>query len=265
MNEMKQILEGIYSDLDLRQTITPLFISNPGIGKTKVIEQFAEEKGVKLIEIIASQILPYEVSGMAVPSHQNERMTYYDFDKINDLNDNDIIFFDELLAGQPSVLSACLTLVESRRTISGKPLPKVMIVAAANPQNQVPLPPAIKERFVYYDIKYDKQSWKEYMSKYLITDEIFSQLDVLVRNEQFASSEKNYMSPRSIEKGIKMILAGIPTPYEAKLKPILETKIANTTGEDIIIGDFTFEKDSKQSWLKIQKLIKNEANTVIKT
>ena len=253
MHEMKKILEGIYSNLELRNTITPLFISHPGLGKTKIIEQFAKEKGVKLIEIIASQILPYEISGLAIPLHATSKMTYYDFDKISDLQDNDIIFFDELLAGHSNVLSACLTLIESRKTISGKPLPKVMIIAAANPQNQTPLPPAVKERFVYYDLKYESASWKEYMSKYLITDEIFTQLDVLVKNEQFANSEKNFMSPRSIEKAINMMIEGVPTPYSTKLKPILDLQITNTTEQDFPLGEITWKVGEKMSWLDLTR------------
>lgn len=256
MNEMKKILEGIYNNLELRKTIAPLFISNPGMGKTKVIEEFAKEKGVELVEIITSQILPYEVSGMAIPSHSKEMMTFYDFDKINNLKDGSILFFDELLAGQPVVLSACLTLIEQRRTISGKALPNIMIVGAANPQNQLPLPPAVKERFIWYNLKFDKASWKEYMSKYLITDDIFELLADLVSNETFSNSNKNFYTPRSVEKAIKMILEDIPTPYSTKIKPILETKIINNQENDVSLGDEIWKKGEGISWLKLQKLMK---------
>ena len=150
MKSIKTILEGVYEDLELRGTVVPLFISNPGTAKSSLISEFAREKGVTLVELITSQISPFEVSGICIPSHSKEKMVYYDFDRIDNLKDGDILFFDELLNGNPVVLNACLTLIESRKTISGKPLPKIMIVAAANPQNQVPLSPAIKERFVWF-------------------------------------------------------------------------------------------------------------------
>lgn len=66
MNEITTILEGIYNDLELRRTIVPLFISNPGQNKTKQIEAFAKSKGAKLVEIISSQVSPFEVSGIAI-------------------------------------------------------------------------------------------------------------------------------------------------------------------------------------------------------
>lgn len=261
MKEINSILEGIYSNNELRKTVVPLFLSQPGIGKTKTIEKFAEEKGVKLVEIITSQISPWEISGMIMPDKTSKKMMFYDFDKIDSLQDGDILFFDELLQGMPQVLSACLTLIESRRTISGKKLSDIMIVAAANPTNHTQLTSAIKQRFLWYDIKFDKESWKRYMAKYLITDNIFEQLCVLVQNESFNSSDKNYFTPRSIEKAIKMILAGVNTPYEKKLTPILNEMIMNNTGKDITLGETTWKANEMISWLKLQKL-KNETNTI---
>ena len=45
MNQIKTILERTYNDLSLRRNIIPLFLGNPGIGKTQIIYQFAKEKG----------------------------------------------------------------------------------------------------------------------------------------------------------------------------------------------------------------------------
>jgi len=66
MNQIKEVLEKIYDNLELRRTIVPLFISNPGTGKTVMIENFAKDKGVHLVELITSQMSPFEVSGIAM-------------------------------------------------------------------------------------------------------------------------------------------------------------------------------------------------------
>lgn len=66
MKRIYEILEGVYSNDSLRKTIVPLFISNPGMGKTMMIEQFAKDKGVKLVELITSQMSPFEISGIAM-------------------------------------------------------------------------------------------------------------------------------------------------------------------------------------------------------
>jgi hypothetical protein len=260
MKKILNVLEKIYEDKELRQTCIPLFLSNPGIGKTEIIKQFAKDRGVKCIDLIASQLMPHEVTGMLLPVHKQKEVEYFDTKMFTSLQDGDILFFDELLNANVMVLNACLTVLENRELISGKKLPKIMIVAAANPQGSVIITPQIKERFIWYHIGFDKNAWKEYMSKFMITDEIFEQLCVLIGNESFNSSEKNYHTPRSIVKAIKMIIADIDTPYAVKLKPILNNLIENTTENDIKIGEYTFGKNEKISWLKLMQLYKNNKN-----
>lgn len=261
MKQVIDVISKIYENEELRSSCIPLFLSNPGLGKTTTIHKFFNEKGKKCLSIVSSTKLPHEFSGIAIPNHETKRMTYFDYDALLDLNDGDCLFLDELLNANPMILNAFLTVLEDRVLPSGKKLAKIMIIAAANPQGSVSLTPQIKERFIFYDIKFDKESWKRYMAKYLITDNIFEQLCVLVQNESFNSSDKNYFTPRSIEKAIKMILAGVNTPYEKKLTPILNEMIMNNTGKDITLGETTWKANEMISWLKLQKL-KNETNTI---
>jgi alkaline phosphatase D len=260
MKAILDVITKIYEDEELRQTCIPLFLSYPGIGKTEIIKQFAKDKGVKCLDIIASQLMPHEVSGMLLPVHEQKEVEYFDTKMFTSLQDGDILFFDELLNANAMVLNACLTILENRQLISGKSLPKIMIVAAANPQGATIITPQIKERFIWYDIKFDRVSWKQYMSKFLITDSIYDQLCVLIQNETFNSSDKNFYTPRSIVKAIKMMINDIPTPYSSKLSPILNNFIENTSGQDMVIGDYIFKANENLSWLNLQKMIKN-ANT----
>lgn len=190
-------------------------------------------------------------------------MVYFDYKMFYDLKEGDILFFDELLNANPMVLNACLTILENRTLISGKKLPNIMIVAAANPQASTIVTPQIKERFIYYNISIDRDSWKKYMSKYLITDTIFDSLYSLVAAESFNNSITNYYSPRSIEKAINMMINSIPTPYENKLKDILNLPVENKTDKDIQIGEYTFKVGESIFWLELQKLIKNKQNATI--
>lgn len=236
MKELKNILEGIYSNLQLRKTIVPLFLGNPGLGKTAIIEQFAKEKDVTLIELITSQMSPFEISGIAMPVKETGKMTYYNFDRLENLKDGDILFFDELLNGNPVVLNACLTILEQRKLISGKPLPDIMIVAAANPQGMAPLTPQIKERFVWYNIEFNENMWVNYMiNKYQITKSIGNKLSTLIRSEEFINN--NFYTPRSLDKAINMIINGLYTPYKEKLEPILGELVTNKMEEPVKLSD----------------------------
>ena len=236
MKKIKEVLEKVYSNDSLRKSIVPLFIGNPGLGKTRLIEDFAEEKGVKLVELITSQMSPFEISGIAMPDKETKKMTYFNFDKLEDLKDGDILFFDELLNGNPIVLNACLTILEQRRFISGKPLPNIMIIGAANPQGMVPLTPQIKERFLWYTVEFDADMWKDYMQeKYFMPRLMSNQLCSLIKSEDFKSS--NFHSPRSIDKAVNMIINDVPTPYFDVIGPIINKPIKNPLKADVDLGE----------------------------
>lgn len=258
MKQMKEILEKVYINESLRKRIVPLFIGNPGVGKTAIIEEFAKEKNVKLVELITSQMSPFEISGICIPSHETQKMMYYNFDRLDDLKDGDILFFDELLNGNPTVLNACLTILEQRTMISGKKLPNIMIVAAANPQGMTPLTPQIKERFVWYDVKFDSNSWQKFIGKkYGMPTNISKLLVNLIQNESFTSGH-NFNTPRSIDKAIEMIIYDVPTPYESTILPILKTHITNTLKEDVDLGNGKILSPNEMvSYLDLIRVLKN--------
>lgn len=256
MHKITRILENIYNDKDLRSKIVPLFMSDPGHGKSQLIHEFAKSKGVNIVELITSQMSPFEISGICIPSHTKERMVYYNFDSLENLKDDDILLFDELPNGNPSVLNACLTLIEGRRMISGKKLPNIMIVAAGNPQGMTPMTPQIKERFVWYDLSFDERSWIKYMiKKYDITSNIGEKLAFLVKEEKHVG--QNFNTPRSIDKAVNMIIKKVETPYSTKILPILETLITNTQ-EDIELKDGSkFLKNESRKWIDLIRIENN--------
>lgn len=255
MQEITGVLEKIYNNEELRKSIVPLFISNPGLGKSQVIHQFAKDKGVNIVELITSQMSPFEISGISIPDKETQRMTYYNFDNLMNLKDGDILFFDELLNGNPNVLNACLTILEQRRMISGHPLPNILICAAANPQGMVPLTPQIKERFVWYSLSFNKKNWIDYMiNKYDITLSIGEELAKLITAEDFIGN--NFKTPRSIDKAVNMLLNGVQTPYKSAVLPVLEELIENTTEATLTVGGREFAPGEKMKWIDIITLKK---------
>lgn len=270
MKNIKKVLKKVYNTPELRKSIVPLFIGNPGLGKTVMIEEFAKEQGVKLVELITSQMSPFEISGIAMPDKDTKKMSYYNFDKLEDLKDGDILFFDELLNGNPVVLNACLTILEQRRFISGKEMPDIMIVAAANPQGMVPLTPQIKERFVWYDVKFDREMWIKHMiDKRDITRKIGNELGAMIESETFTTN--NFNTPRSVDKALSMIINDVPTPYKESIMPILERPIVNNLEEDVVLQKtirktktragspkIVLKPGEKTNWIKLMKLKNNK-------
>ena len=261
MHIITEVLEKIYENSKLRNTIIPLFISPPGLGKTSLIKKFAESKKAKLITFITSTRNPMEISGIAMPDQTLKKMSYWDFDVLAEAKDGDILFFDELFNGaSTAVLNACLTLFEERTMISGKKLANVMIVAASNPKGMTPLTDQIKERFVWYDLNFKthfKESWiKEVLFKdYFVTKEIANNLVSLVEAETF--KDRNFYTPRSIEKALNMIIYECPTPYETVLMPILSKSVTNTGGTINLTDNKKWLPNEQLKWIDaIREMIK---------
>lgn len=255
MNTINEVLESIYKDSNLRRTCIPLFRSNPGYGKSQMISQFAKKKGVNLVTFIASQRLPNEISGIALPKQDKEEMSFFDYDTLLNMKDGDILFFDEVLNSIPMVLNACLNLLEDRRTISGRKLADIMIIAAGNPQGATIMTPQQKERFIFYDVKFNRNIWGKYMyEKYTaIPESILLDLSDLISKESFTNSNVNYFTPRSVDKAVEMIIKNANTPYKTTIEPILNVLIENTKEDAKLKSGYIWKKNEKISWLDLQK------------
>ena len=183
-----------------RDEVVLCLLGEPGIGKTEGIESFARKHGRNVVHIIASQILPTEVSGMTMPNQETHAMDVFDHARLGHLKDGDVLFFDELLKGQVQVLNACLTLIQERRMMSGKRLPDVLIVAAANPlASPQQLPLEVRQRFMFVEVEFDEDSWCDYMRGLGIARPQ-RLVDDLVTDHTSAKATWNVLTPRTMTK-----------------------------------------------------------------
>jgi MoxR-like ATPase len=193
-DEMVSFLKGAWP---ARKFIVPCMVGPAGIGKTAAVKQAAEELGAgKVVTIIASQILPNEVSGITMPVPETKAMEIFDHYRLSSLQDGDILFFDELLEADQLVLSACLTLIESRQLMSGRQLPNIMIVAATNPTIKPNmLKENIRQRFVWRSFRVDPEGTRSYIRKSFGLD-----VKDLCRRLVETGNEYNILTPRSLTK-----------------------------------------------------------------
>lgn len=183
-----------------RDEVVLCLLGAPGIGKTEGIEAFAKRHDRNVVHIIASQILPTEVSGMTMPNQETHAMDVFDHARLGHLKDGDVLFFDELLKGQVQVLNACLTLIQERRMMSGKRLPDVLIVAAANPlASPQQLPLEVRQRFMFVEVEFDEDSWCDYM-RGLGIKRPQRLVDDLVTDHTSAKATWNVLTPRTMTK-----------------------------------------------------------------
>lgn len=205
MNHIKMLLDQI--DL-VRDDMALGIMSDPGMSKTSQVKQWAEEHGRKYVEIIISQRMPSEISGMPMPINDSKTMEIFDYNTLLQLEDGDVLAFDEFTNGNIMTLNACLTLIQERTMISGKKLPSVVIVAMGNPQGKCDLLPQTKQRFIWYEAKPDTQMWCRYIEdKYRIDVRATSLVSSIMDQYKagFAYDKYNYMTFRSAENIIKLV------------------------------------------------------------
>lgn len=192
-----------------RKEIVLCLLGSPGIGKTEAVERYAKDHGRNVVHIIASQILPNEVSGITMPDRETHSMEIFDHYRLSHMKDGDILFFDELLQGQQQVLSACLTLIQERRLMSGKKLPDILIIAAANPlASPMQLRPEIRQRFMFVKVNWQCQKWIEYMkSKGFKGNKTLEDLARIVAGRMNNDKDWNALTPRTATKLCEWMLA----------------------------------------------------------
>lgn len=181
----------------LKEEIVPCLIGPVGIGKTAAVMQHAKNVGAtNVVKIVASQILPNEVSGITMPNDNTRSMDIYDHYRLSSMKDGDILFFDELLEADQSVLKACLTLIESRELMSGKKLPDIQIIAATNPTILASsLAENIRQRFMFK--KFDANADEAIR---FIKEETGLNLIDLRNVITCEGSDYNILTPRSLTK-----------------------------------------------------------------
>jgi hypothetical protein len=123
-----------------------------GVGKTALMITVANDLGLKLKYYSTSTLDPFvDLVGLPVPHVDAQGNPVIRFHRPDDINQAELIFFDEFNRAQPKVMNAVFEMIQFR-SINGEPLPKLKAVfAACNPAseeyNVMDLDPALLDRF----------------------------------------------------------------------------------------------------------------------
>ena len=135
---------------------------DPGIGKSSIVENLGKILNRKVHIIIASLYEPSDFIG--IPLRDGDSVKLSKPLLFNDIQENDIIFFDEITTCSISTQKALLRIILDRQ-IGDYKLPKgVSIIAAGNYINVLGnnrMSIALSNRFLHIYYKVDVQSWIE--------------------------------------------------------------------------------------------------------
>lgn len=188
----------------------PVFLwGPPGIGKSEVVAEIAEELGGAIIDLRMAQMEPTDIRGIPFFNKDINKM---DWAPPVDLPDEEfaskypivVLFLDEMNSAAPSVQAAGYQLILNRR-VGKYVLPdNVVIVAAGNRDSdkgvtyRMPMP--LANRFIHLEMRPDFTSWQNWaVNKGIHKDVVgylsFAKQDIYDFDSK--SSSRAFATPRS--------------------------------------------------------------------
>lgn len=142
-------------------TVRPVFIwGAPGIGKSALVEKFANEVGLPCVSLLGSQLAPEDIIG--IPQIQNDVSVFLP-PKMIAKKEPYVLFLDELNACSQEVQKAFYSLIHERR-IGEYHLPKGSIIIGAGNRVQdnaivKNMSSALINRMFHVQLKADVRLW----------------------------------------------------------------------------------------------------------
>lgn len=236
-SQLKKHLEVAVSTLAERNPLTMMVWGQPGLGKSAIINQVAEDHGLEFRSVIGSLMEPSDLMG--IPSVSNGITTwnppaFFPRDK----GSRGVMFLDELTTCRPDVQAAMLGLIYGRKLGDYRLPYGWLIVAAGNGYadramvNRLSSPSA--NRMTHVELVADVEDW----SSWAITNGLASEVVAFPRFRPGLLHQFNadanplaFPSPRSWEQ-ISTILKHTPDePGEGGNRATLRSMVCATIGE----------------------------------
>lgn len=152
----------------IKAGLVPMIIGSPGMGKSQIVHQIAEQFKLKVIDIRLAQCDPTDLMGF--PRINGDRAGYapmetfpIEGDPIPDGYSGWLIFLDEMNSASPAVQAAAYKLVLDRMVGQYKLHKNVAIVCAGNKETDnaivQPLSTALQSRLTHLELVVDAKEW----------------------------------------------------------------------------------------------------------
>lgn len=233
-------------------TFNPIFVGPPGIAKSFNIQKWCKYNDLPFIDV---RIAYYEAPDMVgFPSIQlvdGRQRTIHALPEFWPTGGQGVLLLEEPNRGTTSVMNTMMQLLTDRK-VGGYTLPPGWIICAAiNPENEQydvsTMDAALKDRFEFFNIEYDKQDFVSYIRTDKWDTSIINFVDTgtwtYVLPEDVSKNEgAKYISPRTLSKLNAALLAGIPSSPE----DILERTIYDSVLGKIAGNSFYYFKHNAQ-------------------
>lgn len=224
-----------------------------GIGKSLRVKEYAKKNNLHLEILYLSHQEVGDLIGIPTISNNTTIWTKPSWltrmEEANKKGQECILFLDELNRAQRDVRQTALQITLEKR-LHDHILPSIdeietLVIAAINPEDdkkidyQVDeLDAALKDRFLYYEMKLDVKSWLDWARENNVIDEITSFISEFPDRLFYFTQEPTYPTPRSWSK-LSELLQKAPKLKINELKTIIFGKLGQTIGSQF----YSYYKD----------------------
>ena len=190
----------------LGRDLSLLLLSSPGVGKTDIVRQMAEEEKLPYVSLLGTQIMPEDVYGM--PRIVGDRVHFFPMKMFAPDDEKPIcLFLDELPACSPDVQKAFYSLLLDHCAGTHHLPEGSIVVAAGNRMEDQALvrgmSSALVNRTIMLQVRPNLEEWLLWAKKNNIRKEIRSYIK-FTRGEALerpiVEAERPFSSPRSWAK-----------------------------------------------------------------
>jgi len=228
------------SDVDV---MAPCLIhGSPGCGKSSVVRQVCQDRGIDFIDVRLTQIEPCDIKGLPVPDRERKSMEWY----VNgtwprDEKGSGIIFLDEITSCDRSIQAAAYELVLDRRLGKlYKVPPGYLIVAAGNNTTDraiaSTMSSALANRFLHVELKEDAEAWLAWARDNGVHPAVVGFIQykpALLFNMDGENLERGWPTPRSWER-VSQLCHMYKDSDEALLRKLVYGTVGNGAGVEFM-------------------------------
>jgi len=234
--ELSQALQAL-----VLQKVPTFLWGAPGIGKSSIVKQIAQENDLDFIDLRLALMDPTDLKG--IPFYDKESHTaLWAPPAFLPREGKGILFLDELNSAAPAVQSSAYQLILDRR-VGEYELPEGWaIVAAGNREGDrgvtYRMPAPLANRFVHFELEVSVDDWREWAYKYGLDSRIIAYISY--KNEHLftfdaKNESKSFATPRSWEYVGNILKASIAPAL------LLET-VSGAVGRDVAVSFLSFLK-----------------------
>ncbi len=159
---------------------TPVMLwGPPGVGKSQIVAEVADNHGVTIVDIRLSQMEPSDLRG--IPFKSGEKVDWAIPAMLPDVTvhgEAGILFIDEITSAPPSVSAAAYQLILDRRLGEYRVPEHWAIVAAGNRQGDrgvsYTMPAPLANRFSHYEVDVNLDDWAGWAYQHHIDERVIA-------------------------------------------------------------------------------------------